>query len=200
MAGGLAHAAAFSFYPGKNLGAFGDGGAITTDDEKVAETARRLRAHGSVDRYIHAETGYNSRLDELQAAALRVLLPHLDGWTEARRRCARLYAESELAGALSIPRETPGAAAAYHLYVVMTPRRDELHAALETAGIETRAYYTTPLHRQPAFGSTGNSVSFPNAERLAAEGLALPMGPALRQESVLRVAIAVAEALAAVRR
>jgi dTDP-4-amino-4,6-dideoxygalactose transaminase len=122
--GEFGDAAAFSFYPGKNLGAVGDAGAIVTDDEEIATRARRLREHGSIERWVHAEVGYNSRLDELQAAALRVLLPHLDEWTAVRRGVADLYRESALGDAVSLPVATPRCEPAYHLYVVLSGDRD----------------------------------------------------------------------------
>ena len=185
----------FSFYPGKPLGAFGDAGALLTDDDEVAAAARRLRDHGSAERWVHTEVGFNSRLDELQAAALRVLLPHLDEWTAARRRVASLYAEAGLGELVALPPETPGAEPAYHLYVVRTPHRDRVTRVLEAAGIESRAYYTPALHRQPAMTPYVRDGSLPAAERLADEGLALPMGPALDEEAVRAVTAAIADAL-----
>jgi dTDP-3-amino-3,4,6-trideoxy-alpha-D-glucose transaminase len=195
MAGSLGAAAGFSFYPGKNLGAFGDAGAIVTDDDEVAEVARRLRHHGTVDRWVHAESGYTSRLDELQAAALRVLLPHLDEWTKARRHAARVYRQAGLGELLDLPVETAGAEAAYHLFVGLTPERDRLIESLSDAGIEARAYYTTPMHQQPAMAAYANDEALPNSERLAREGIALPMGPALEDESVRAVVAEIDRAL-----
>jgi dTDP-3-amino-3,4,6-trideoxy-alpha-D-glucose transaminase len=194
-AGSSGAAAAFSFYPGKNLGAFGDAGAIVTDDDGVAATARRLRAHGETDKWVHAEVAYNSRLDELQATGLRVLLPHLAGWAEARRRVAELYSDAGLGELVALPTPTPGAAHAFHLYVVTHPRRDDLIEALARAGIEARAYYTTPLPHQPAMAELADGSSFPNAERLAGEGLAIPMGPSLEPDAARAVVEAVNAAL-----
>jgi dTDP-3-amino-3,4,6-trideoxy-alpha-D-glucose transaminase len=191
--GGLGDAAALSFFPSKNLGAFGDGGAILSDDEGVAAAARRLRAHGSDDRRLHTEVGYNSRLDELQAAGLRVLLPHLEEWTAARRRVASCYRESRLGEAVRLPVETDGGRSCYHLYVVCSQQREELLAGLGERGIGARAYYTTPLHHQPAMAVYAEGVELPVAERLAAESLALPMGPALTEEQVGTVAAAAVE-------
>jgi dTDP-4-amino-4,6-dideoxygalactose transaminase len=196
MAGSLGAAAAFSFYPSKNLAALGDAGAIVTDDDRVAEAARRLRNHGTVDAWVHAENGYNSRLDELQAAALSVLLPHLDEWIRARRRVASDYRRAGLDEVVQMPVETPGAQAAYHLFVVLSERRNELIASLAGAGIEARAYFTTPLHRQPALAADATPRPLPNAEGLAAAGVALPMGPALDTASVRSVAVEVRRALA----
>jgi dTDP-3-amino-3,4,6-trideoxy-alpha-D-glucose transaminase len=196
-AGAWGTAAAFSFYPGKNLGAFGDAGAIVTDDEGVAAVARRLRAHGETEKWVHTDVAYNSRLDELQATALRVLLPHLDGWSEARRAVAGLYCEAGLEQHVQLPRTTPGATHGFHLYVVAHARRDELIEALAGAGIEARAYYTTPLPRQPALAEFDRGTAIPNAERLATQGLALPMGPSLEPDAVGAVVEAVAAALSA---
>jgi dTDP-4-amino-4,6-dideoxygalactose transaminase len=191
--GGLGDAAALSFFPSKNLGGFGDGGAILTADEEVAATARRLRAHGSDDRRIHTEVGYNSRLDELQAAGLRVLLPRLDEWTEARRRVADLYLESGLGGVVRLPGETAGGSSCFHLYVVRSERREALEAGLAERGVGARAYYTVPLHRQPAMARYAEGAELPVTDALAASSLALPMGPALGEEQVAAVAAAVAE-------
>jgi dTDP-4-amino-4,6-dideoxygalactose transaminase len=194
-AGALGDAAGFSFYPGKPLGAFGDAGALLTDDDGVAAAARLLRDHGSAQRWVHNEVGFNSRLDDLQAAGLRVLLPSLDEWNAARRRVASLYAEAGLGALVALPPETPGAEPAYHLYVIRTPHRDRVIEALDAAGIESRAYYTPPLHRQPAMAPYAGEGSLPGAERLADEGLALPMGPALDEAAVRAVTAAVAGAL-----
>lgn len=182
-AGAFGQAATFSFYPGKNLGAFGDAGAIVTDDPEVARTARLLRAHGQDERWVHEEVGYNSRLDELQAAALRVLLRELPAWTTARRLAARAYERHGLGDLVTLPVETAGARSCFHLYVVLTKDRDRLSSSLREVGIETRPYYTRPLHRQPALVK-GPPASLPNCERLAADGLALPMGQCLEETSV----------------
>lgn len=183
-AGALGDAATFSFYPGKNLGAVGDAGAILTDDPAVASRARLLRAHGQEERWVHTEVGYNSRLDELQAAALRVLLPHLPAWTSARREAAQAYERYGLGELARIQRESPGARSCHHLYVIESPARDELAPSLGEVGIETRPYYTTPLHRQPAFRDASSRQVLPNCERLAAQGLALPMGQCLDTTAV----------------
>jgi dTDP-4-amino-4,6-dideoxygalactose transaminase len=196
MAGALGDAGCFSFFPSKNLGGFGDGGAIITDDAELAAGARRLRAHGSEDKVTHTEVGFNSRLDELQAAALRVLLPRLDEWTEARRRVARRYESRGLGEVVGLPGETEGAESCFHLYVVRSARRDLLRAALEAAGIGARAYYETPLHRQPAMRPYAPDGPLPAAEAAAAETIALPMGPALDDDQVGEVAAAVIAALA----
>jgi dTDP-4-amino-4,6-dideoxygalactose transaminase len=191
-AGSLGDAAAFSFFPSKNLGGFGDGGAILTDDDAVATLARELRAHGSADRRTHTAIGFNSRLDELQAAALRVLLPHLDEWTAARRRAAAAYAGSGLGELVELPDETAGGECCYHLYVVRSPERERLREGLAAAGVESRAYYATPLHRQPALAPFAPAEPLPVTEAFAAQSLALPMGPALSKAQVDEVVGAVA--------
>jgi dTDP-4-amino-4,6-dideoxygalactose transaminase len=196
-AGALGDAATFSFFPSKNLGGFGDGGAIVTDDEEVASLARQLRFHGSGGQDLHTEVGYNSRLDELQAAGLRVLLPHLPAWTESRRRVAAAYAaDGGLGNGVKLPVETPGAESCYHLYVVRLPERDRLAERLASVGVGARAYYSTPLHRQPALRDFAPTAALPGVDTAAAQSLALPMGPALSDEQVAEVSRAVATALA----
>jgi dTDP-3-amino-3,4,6-trideoxy-alpha-D-glucose transaminase len=195
LAGSLGDAAGFSFFPSKNLGGFGDGGAILTDDEDVAATSRRLARHGSNDKSTHTEIGYNSRLDALQAAALRIMLPHLDDWTAARRRAAAAYAESGLGKLVELPIESESAESCFHLYVVRVAGRARLKAELAEAGIEARAYYTTPLHRQPGMASYAPAVALAEVDRAAATSLALPMGPGLNTEQVREVAEAAVEIL-----
>jgi dTDP-4-amino-4,6-dideoxygalactose transaminase len=195
-AGSLGDAATFSFYPSKNLGCFGDGGAIATDDDEVAELARTLRFHGSRDKRTFEYVGYNSRLDELQAAILRELLPHLDRWTEGRRGGARAYVEAGLGQYTSLPSVPDGVQPAWHLYVVATPRADELSAALGASGIEARGYYRAPLHRQPAMAPYVRDLPpLPATDQLAATNLALPISPVLGDAQVREVVVAVAAAL-----
>jgi dTDP-4-amino-4,6-dideoxygalactose transaminase len=196
-AGIIADAAAFSFYPSKNLPGVGDGGALVTGDAEVAALSRRLRHHGSTDKELHTEVGYNSRLDELQAAALRVQLPHLDKWNDARRAAAAAYAAAGLGELVRLPAETAGARPAYHLYVTASERRDQLREALQDAGIGARAYYTTPLYRQPALREFAPGSALPGAERFTREGLALPMGPSLSAQQVEAVVSATRNALTA---
>jgi dTDP-4-amino-4,6-dideoxygalactose transaminase len=186
-AGALGDAATFSFFPSKNLGGFGDGGAIVTDDDEVAALARRLRFHGSGGTDLHTEVGYNSRLDELQAAGLRVLLPQLDAWTESRRRVAAAYATNGLGETVALPVETAEAESCYHLYVVRSPERDKLAERLAAADIGARAYYSTPLHQQPAMRDFAPAAPLPGVESAAAESLALPMGPALTEQQAAEV-------------
>jgi dTDP-4-amino-4,6-dideoxygalactose transaminase len=188
MAGALGDAATFSFFPSKNLGGFGDGGAIVTDDDEVAAMARKLRFHGSEDKSLHTEVGYNSRLDELQAAGLRVLLPHLPAWTESRRRVADAYAANRLGDAVDLPVETAGGESCYHLYVVRSPERDRLAERLAAAGIGARPYYSTPLQRQPGLRDFAPAGALPGVDTAAAQSLALPIGPALSEDQAAEVA------------
>jgi dTDP-4-amino-4,6-dideoxygalactose transaminase len=164
----------FSFFPTKNLFALGDGGLVTCTDDEVAERVRRLRFHGSVDKTTFELIGTNSRLDAIQAAALRVFLPHLAGWNGARREAAARYADLGLGEAVELPADEPGHV--YHMYVVRTAERERLAEALRAAGISCASYYATPLHLQPAMRYLGWAPgSLPETERAAAENLALPM-------------------------
>jgi dTDP-4-amino-4,6-dideoxygalactose transaminase len=192
--GALSGLGALSFYPTKNLGALGDGGAVLANDPAVAARLRRLRNGGQSDRYRHEESGLNSRLDEVQAAVLRAFLRHLPAWNERRRALAALY-RRELAGAaVTLPREQPYATAVYHLFAIRHPRRDALAAALRERGIGTLVHYPIPLHLQPAFASLGYKAGdFPVAERGAREVLSLPLYPELKDEHALAVAAAVRE-------
>jgi dTDP-3-amino-3,4,6-trideoxy-alpha-D-glucose transaminase len=174
--GGLGTAATWSFFPSKNLGAFGDGGAITTSDAGIAERVRMLRFHGSHDKQTHEYVGYNSRLDELQAAVLRVQLPHLDRWADGRRAAAGHYAAAGLADLVDLPRATEGSRPAWHLYVIRSQRIDELAARLGAAGIGHKAYYRRPIHRQPAMAC---ELDLPGTDEAARTHLAIPMSPLL---------------------
>jgi dTDP-4-amino-4,6-dideoxygalactose transaminase len=185
---------ALSFYPTKNLGALGDGGALLVNDPKVAATLRRLRNGGQSDRYRHEVPGFNSRLDEIQAAILRVGLAHLGSWTERRRALAAIYLEELRGAAIGLPEEQPYAKAVYHLFVIRLPRRDALQAALKDRGISTLIHFPIPLHLQPAFASLGGQPGdFPVAEAAAREILSLPLYPALRDAQALSVARSVRE-------
>jgi dTDP-4-amino-4,6-dideoxygalactose transaminase len=185
---------ALSFYPTKNLGCVGDGGAVLVNDAALRERVRRLRNGGQSDRYRHDEAGMNSRLDELQAAVLRVKLAKLAAWTDRRRSLAALYGR-ELAGLpLQLPVEKPYARAVYHLYVVRHPRRDALAAFLKGRGVATLIHYPIPLHRQPAFASLGaGERRFPVAETAAREILSLPLYPEMTDEQAQHVAASVRE-------
>jgi dTDP-4-amino-4,6-dideoxygalactose transaminase len=195
-AGSLGDAATFSFYPSKNLACMGDGGAIATDDDEVAERARTLRFHGSRDKRTFIDVGYNSRLDELQAAVLRVLLPELDRWSDGRRAAGAAYERAGLSEHVAVPALLEDAEPAWHLYVVTHQRADELIAGLNERGIEARGYYRTPIHRQPAMAVfAAGGAELPATEELAATNIALPMSPVLGEPQVREVVAALASAL-----
>ncbi len=189
-AGALGHAGAHSFFPTKNIGAYGDGGAVTTDDAKLADRLRVLRNYGSKVKYVNIERGFNSRLDEMQAAFLRAKLKHLDAWNERRRAIAARY-DDTLAGipGLGLPRAPQWAEPVWHLYVVRTSRRAELMKALDKAGIGSLIHYPIPPHLQQAYAGLGlPKGTFPLAEDLAEKVLSLPMGPHMKLEQVDEVA------------
>lgn len=191
--GGFGTTATWSFYPGKNLGALGDAGAVTTDDPSVAETVRLLGNYGSREKYVHELVGYNSRLDPLQAALLRVKLRHLDEWNARRRVLADFYAR-ELAGVgdLVLPVTPPGRLPSWHLFVVRTARRDGLRAHLETCGIGTLVHYPIPPHMQAAYrGSEPATHEMPDTRRDASVVLSLPIGPHLKLDAAARVVDAI---------
>jgi dTDP-4-amino-4,6-dideoxygalactose transaminase len=178
---------AFSFFPSKNLGAYGDGGMITTDSRDLAERIRSLRAHGGRVKYHHEELGVNSRLDEVQAAILRVKFPYLEGWIEARREHARRYT-SVLAAAVLTPHEAPGVRHVYHQYTIRVSERDRVQRALADAQIQTMVYYPVPLHLQEVHAALGFSEgSFPHAERAACDVLSIPMFPELEPSQLAEV-------------
>lgn len=194
-AGGLGDIAGFSFYPGKNLGAYGDGGFVMTNDEEMARRVRLLLDHGRTTKYEHIAEGYNYRLDALQAAILTVKLRHLDSWNAARRRVAHAYDE-RLAGmdGLVLPVEQPGRGHIYHIYAVRSDRRDALRAHLEKKGIASGVHYPIPLHMQPAYRHLGIAKgSFPLSEALAETVLSLPMFPEMEERQVDAVCGAIGE-------
>ena len=198
--GGLGRAGCFSFFPSKNLGAFGDGGLVTTNDDTLAAELRRMRVHGTERQYYHQVIGGNFRLDALQAAVLRVKLPHLAGWTEARRRNAarydQLFAEFGLAGAVTLPATAPDRHHIFNQYVVRVPKRDAVKAHLESRQVGCAIYYPVPFHEQACFAYLGHrSGQFPHAERAARETLALPIFGELTAGQQRYVVSAVAEAL-----
>ena len=195
--GALGRAATFSFYPSKNLGAMGDGGAIATSDDGVAELARMLRSHGSRDQRRWELIGYNSRLDELQAAFLRVLLPELDGWARARASAGERYAAAGLGELVTLPSPTPGALAAWHVYVIRSPRVDRIAAALADAQIASKVYYRPGLHRHPALASYHDRGELPATDALAGTHLAVPVSPVLGDEQAAEVTARVGAALGA---
>lgn len=192
-AGSLGMAAGISFYPTKNLGAYGDGGMLITNSERVAAHARRLRDHGQSGKYLSAEPGWNSRLDEIQAAVLQIKLRHLDDWTAARRAHAFSYNQL-LAGVVGIttPEAPSHSEHVYHLYTIRilgeSARRDRVQQRLASLGISTGAYYPTPLHLQPIFADYGHKPgSFPQAEQASAQVLSLPLFPELTNQQIERV-------------
>jgi dTDP-4-amino-4,6-dideoxygalactose transaminase len=192
--GALGTAATFSFYPSKNLGAFGDGGAVVTDDPAIAERVRTLRFHGSRDKVTYDEVGVNSRLDELQAAVLRVQLPHLDRWCDARRAAAATYADLGLGEHVALPRPAPGTSPAWHLFVVRHAEAARLEEELHERGIEARGYYRAPVHRQPAMAPWGGA-ELPGTDEAARTHLAIPLHAALTREDAEAVTRAIAAAL-----
>lgn len=191
-AGTAGTAGCFSFFPTKNLGAYGDGGMVATSRTELAQRLSKLRVHGGGQQYMHEEVGINSRLDALQAAVLRVRLRHLEAWNGERRRAAEryrlLFAEADLGDMVFPPAEEQGSHHTYHQYVVRCKRRDDLQAFLGEKGIATRVYYPRPLHLQTCFSFLGYGPGdFPVSETLARETLALPMFPELLPEEQERV-------------
>ena len=195
--GGLGVAGAFSFYPAKNLGAMGDGGAISTNDPELAAKLRMLRDHGSRDKYIHPTSrGWNSRLDALQAAVLAIKLKKLDEWNARRRATADIYRQVLTGLPLDLPVEPENAEHVYHLYVVRAAERENLRKALAEQGIGIGLHYPIPLHLQEAYTALGyQQGSFPNAERSASSVLSLPMHPAMSRNQVEQVGKAFADVL-----
>jgi dTDP-4-amino-4,6-dideoxygalactose transaminase len=180
----------FSFYPSKNLGAYGDAGAVCTSDPALAERVRQLRQYGQTSRYVHERDGLNSRMDELQGAILRVKLRHLDAWNRRRQALAALYAR-ELAG-VTLVEVTPGGESVHHLFPVLTARRDALIAHLAAEAIQALVHYPIPLHLQPCFrGWARGPGSFPVAEAAASRLVSLPIFPQLADDEARRVAAAV---------
>ena len=197
-AGGLGTVAAFSFFPSKNLNAFGDAGLVTTNDAELAKKVKRLRVHGMEPKYHHSVIGGNFRMDALQAAILRVKAPHLASWTEARRananRYATLFRDAGLTGHIALPVEPPDRRHVFNQFVIRTARRDDLRAHLTASGIGTEVYYPVPLHLQPCFGYLGHRRgAFPVAEAAAAESLALPIYAELTPAQQQTVVTAIAE-------
>jgi dTDP-4-amino-4,6-dideoxygalactose transaminase len=189
--GTLGDLAAFSFYPGKNLGAFGDGGAVTTTRQDLAEKVSLLRNYGQRVKYEHICKGFNSRLDTLQAAILRVKLLRLERWNEARRRIAAKYLQRLTASPLTLPKVAPSSRHVFHLFVVQASDRAKLQSALDAHAISHGIHYPTPVHLQPAFADLGyRKGSFPISENLATRVLSLPMYPELTDAQIDRVTAA----------
>ena len=195
--GTLGDLATFSFYPSKNLGAFGDGGAITTASAELDENVRSLRFHGSRDKVTYEQVGYNSRLDELQAAILRAQLPSLDGWASRRNEAGTWYADAGLGELATLPVASPGAVPAWHLYVIRHERADALQASLASAGVESRGYYRTPVHRQAAMRPWASGVDLPVTDELARTHLAIPVCATITRAQVDEVVGAVRAATSA---
>lgn len=190
--GAFGAAGCFSFYPGKNLGAFGEGGAIVTNDDEVACLARLLRDHGSQKKYHHEIIGYNFRMEGIQGAVLNVKLKYLDGWNNLRREHAAVYNSLLESSNLILPHEMEYARHIYHLYVVQSENRDDLMTVLKDADIQTGIHYPIPIHLQPAYEFLGHKEGdFPEAEKQAKQLLSLPMFPELANEQIERVANAV---------
>jgi dTDP-4-amino-4,6-dideoxygalactose transaminase len=192
-AGALGTAATFSFFPSKNLGAFGDGGAVATADDALAERIRMLRFHGSRDKVSFELVGHNSRLDELQAALLRLELPHLDAWCDGRRTAAAHYAEAGLDEFVALPERVDDCDPAWHLFVIRHARPDALERALVERAIGCKRYYTVPLHRQQAMRPWGD-VELPGTDEAARTHIAIPMSPVLSREQADEVVAAVRDA------
>jgi dTDP-4-amino-4,6-dideoxygalactose transaminase len=195
--GTLGQAGCFSFYPSKNLGAYGEAGAIVTNDESLAEQLRLLRDHGSESKYRHSVIGMNGRMEAIQAAVLRVKLPHLASWNARRRQLVRRYDEllARVPDCLPVG-EDPAIRSAHHLYVVRVPRRDAVRAAMTGEGIGTQIHYPIPVHRQPAYAKTPSAAAeLPVTDLVAAEILSLPLYPELEENSLDRVADSLERAL-----
>jgi dTDP-4-amino-4,6-dideoxygalactose transaminase len=187
--GSIGHAATFSFFPTKNLGGYGDGGMVVTNDDELAQKIRILRVHGSNPKYYHSMVGYNSRLDELQAAMLRVKLRYLDQWNDARREKAALYNELLKDTPVVTPYHAEDRKHIYHLYIIQAEERDALMAYLKEQGISCGVYYPVPLHRQEVYKDLGyGENSLPNAEYMANRTFAIPLYPELPEEEMVRIA------------
>ena len=198
-AGTFGRLGAFSFYPTKNLGALGDAGAVVTDDDELAAKMRKLRAYGQSDRYRHDLAGVNSRLDEIQAAALSAKLPWLDGWVTRRQEIAGRYLSAFAQSPLGLLPPREGSGHAFHLFVVRASDRDALQSALETRGIGTIVHYPLAIHQQPAYRELADGpVALTNSERLCSEVLSLPLYPELTDDEVAEVIDAVLEAAATI--
>ena len=193
--GSLAEIAGFSFYPGKNLGAYGEGGGVTTTRADAAKTCRTLRDWGQEKRYEHRVKGFNYRMDGIQGAILRVKLRHLEAWTEKRQQVAAWYAETLDPESVRLPKARPGCRHVYHVFAVRTDDRDKLRDVLGAQGIQTGIHYPIPVHLQPAHADLGyHAGDFPNAEAAAREVLSLPLFPEMTRDQVETVAAAISAA------
>ena len=187
-AGSMGELACFSFYPGKNLGAYGEGGAVVTSDERYVEHLKQLRDQGQSEKYYHPVVGYNYRMEAIQGAVLGVKLKHLDDWNQARQRHAEVYRRELAESGLRLLEELPDAKSVHHIFPLFTVQRDDLRAHLQNAGISTGLHYPIPVHLQPAYRHLGYEVGdFPETERACKEVLSLPMYPELADEAVLSI-------------
>jgi len=193
--GAFGDAGCLSFFPSKNLGAYGDGGMVVTNDPTLAQTVRKLRTHGWERKYDPEMIGMNSRLDELQAAVLRTKLRHLDGWTAARRLIAARYRELLRGEPLGLPEEAAGVSHVYHLFIIRVARRETVRRHLTLRGVASAVYYPLPLHRIRPYRDDVVGQSFPESDRAAAETLAIPLYPEMTEQIVQAVAGAVREAV-----
>ena len=193
--GGFGYAAAFSFYPGKNLGAYGEGGVLTTNDDAAAQFAREMRSHGESKRYFHDRIGYNYRMDGFQGAVLNVKLKYLDRWTAQRQEFARLYRE-RLAGRIRIPEDRPEGESVYHLFTLRVQNRDAVREELARKGVQTAVHYPVPVHLQKAYAYLGYKPgSLPHTEKACAEVISMPLFPEMSREQALYAAETLAESL-----
>jgi dTDP-4-amino-4,6-dideoxygalactose transaminase len=183
--GGFAHAAAFSFYPGKNLGAYGEGGALTTNHDEVAKLARSLRTHGESTRYLHKYVGYNYRMEGLQAAVLNVKMKYLEQWTAKRQACAEQYRRCLANANAQFPQDAPESECVYHLFVAYVQERDRVRAEMEKRGVQTAVHYPTPVHLQDAFSYLGYKPGrLPFTEHACEQVLSMPLFPEMTEEQV----------------
>jgi dTDP-4-amino-4,6-dideoxygalactose transaminase len=195
--GSIGDMACFSFYPGKNLGAYGEGGAVTTSNDEYAQKVRMLRDWGQDRKYHHVLRGYNYRMESFQGAVLRVKLRHLDAWTNARRNVVSLYNKFLAGTRVETPSEMPWAHHVYHVYTLRTVDRDGMHAFLQAEGIQTGIHYPVPAHLQPAYSDLGyGRGAFPQSEEAANQVLSLPLYPELSPEAVAEVAAVIEKAVA----
>ncbi|BBA34588.1 aminotransferase [Methylocaldum marinum] len=193
--GSFGASAGFSFFPSKNLGCYGDGGLVTTDDDEIADRIKMLRNHGSEVRYYHDVIGYNSRLDEVQAAILRVKLKRIDDFNRNRRGVAQLYSELMADLPVTVPYEDGVGVHVYHQYTVLTDRRDTIMQALQQAGIACAVYYPVPLHRQKVFANDCSGLGLPVTEAIAESCLSLPIYPELQEAEIRRIVSIIRAAL-----
>jgi dTDP-4-amino-4,6-dideoxygalactose transaminase len=191
LVGQFGKIACFSFYPSKNLGAYGEGGALVTNDASIAQRARSLRDHAQTERYLHDEVGYNYRMDSFQGAVLAIKLKYLDDWNAARVACARTYTELLKDSSYKVPADFPDSECVWHCYVIEAPERDRVRSALQDVGVQTAVHYPVPVHLQKAYAHLDyRSGDLPVTEALCKRCLSLPIYPELSKEKISRVASA----------